>query len=321
MTPMLWTLLALFLGTSLSAWLIGTAVARRWVLRRRFRALEPGAPAARPIASAGASPGVGWVESMERYAEPLAALSMPDSGQQVSALRTRLLHAGWRSPATLTAFVAARTLLVIALPMLAWIGLQAWPGEAPALALQAVAMFAAAALGYLVPAAWVSLRIQRRQREIFEAFPDALDLMLVCVESGLGLDLAIQRVASEIRLRSDALADELELVCADVRAGSTRERALQRLSERIGLDEIVGFSAMLTQADRFGTSIGDALRVQADSLRTTRRLLAQEEAAKVPVKLMLPLVFCIFPAMFTVLLGPAAIRIWRVLVPALQSAG
>jgi len=158
------------------------------------------------------------------------------------------------------------------------------------------------------------------QREIFEAFPDALDLMLVYVESGLGLDLAIQRVATEIRLRCPALSDELELVCADVRAGSTRERALQRLSERIGLDEITGFSAMLTQADRFGTSIGDALRVQADALRTTRRLRAQEAAAKVPVKLMLPLVFCIFPAMFTVLLGPAAIRIWRVLVPALKSA-
>lgn len=245
---------------------------------------------------------------------------MPESGEEVSALRRRLLHAGWRAPAALKGFVAARTVLALGLPGLCWLAMQVAPGAAPSMVVQALAVLAAAALGYLAPGVWLTLRIDRRQRAIFEAFPDALDLMLVCVESGLGLDLAIQRVATEIRLRCPALSDELELVCSDVRAGSTRERALQRLSERIGLDEIAGFSAMLTQADRFGTSIGDALRVQADALRTTRRLRAQEAAAKVPVKLMLPLVFCIFPAMFTVLLGPAAIRIWRVLVPALQSA-
>jgi len=320
MSLMLWMLTLLFIGTTLTAWLLASTVERRLGLRRRFRALSSGSQVRSATGSPGESDSARWIESMGRYADPLASLSMPESGEEVSALRRRLLHAGWRAPAALKGFVAARTALALGLPGLCWLAMQVAPGAAPSMVVQALAVLAAAALGYLAPGVWLTLRIDRRQRAIFEAFPDALDLMLVCVESGLGLDLAIQRVATEIRLRCPALSDELELVCSDVRAGSTRERALQRLSERIGLDEIAGFSAMLTQADRFGTSIGDALRVQADALRTTRRLRAQEAAAKVPVKLMLPLVFCIFPAMFTVLLGPAAIRIWRVLVPALQSA-
>lgn len=320
LTSPLWTLLLLFIGTTVTTWMIATGFHRRLGLRRRFRAFGTDT-SSRAGRSTETNDGLRWVASVERYVDPLAALSMPEAGEELSGLRRRLLHAGWRSPRALTTFVAARTLLALALPALAWIAIQAWPGAAPSLAIQAPALFAAAASGYLMPVVWLNRCIRRRQRAIFEAFPDALDLMLVCVESGLGLDLAIQRVAAELRTHCAPLADELELVCAEVRAGSTRERALQRLSERVGLDEIAGFAAMLTQADRFGTSIGEALRVQADSLRTTRRLRAQEAAAKVPVKLMLPLVFCIFPAMFTVLLGPAAIRIWRVLIPALQSAG
>lgn len=320
LTSPLWTLLVLFIGTTVTTWMIATGVHRRLRLRRRFRAFGT-ETSSRSGPATETNDGLRWVASVERYMAPLAALSMPEASEEISGLRRRLLHAGWRSPRALTTFVAARTLLALSLPTLAWFAIQALPGAAPSLAIQAAGLFIAAASGYLVPAVWLNACIRRRQRAIFEAFPDALDLMLVCVESGLGLDLAIQRVAAELRTHCAPLADELELVCAEMRAGSTRERVLQRLSDRVGLDEIAGFAAMLTQADRFGTSIGDALRVQADSLRTTRRLRAQEEAAKVPVKLMLPLVFCIFPAMFTVLLGPAAIRIWRVLIPALQSAG
>jgi len=310
-------LLALFAGTSLTVWLAATALQRRSALRRRFRALagpqQPGAPAS--------SPGAGWVDELDRWAAPLATLSMPQAREDISDLRRTLLNAGWRRPVALTYFVAVRSTLAMVLPGLAWIALMAWPGAAPPVSIQAVVLLASAWAGYAAPRLLLSMRVARRQRAIFEAFPDALDLMLVCVESGLGLDLAMQRVASEMRLRCPELSDELELVCADVRAGSVRDHALQRLAQRIGLDEVAGFTSMLAQADRFGTSIGDALRVQSDALRTTRRLRAQEHAAKVPVKLMLPLVFCIFPSIFTVLLGPAAIRIWRVMLPALQSAG
>lgn len=312
-----WLLLALFVGTSLSVWWAISALQRRASLRHRFRALEQ--PRSQHDSDTPADSR--WSNELDRWAGPLAALSMPHDRNDVSALRRSLLNAGWRSSFALTYFVAFRTALALGLPMLVWLGVLALPGQAPSLSVQALVVVASAWVGYAASGILLAQRVARRQRAIFEAFPDALDLMLVCVESGLGLDLAMQRVAHEMRLRCPPLADELELVCADVRAGSARDYALQRLSYRVGLDEMAGFSSMITQADRFGTSIGDALRVQADALRTTRRLRAQEQAAKVPVKLMLPLVFCIFPSIFTVLLGPAAIRIWRVMVPALQSAG
>ena len=129
-------------------------------------------------------------------------------------------------------------------------------------------------------------RIAHRQREIFENFPDATDLMLVCVEAGLGLDATITRVAEEIRLKSLALAEELHLVTLELRAGSSRERALRNLALRTGVAEVDTLVAMLIQADRFGTSMGDSLRVYADDLRTKRRLRAEETAAKIPLKLL-----------------------------------
>jgi tight adherence protein C len=316
-TANVWLLLGLFVGTFMSVWWAISALQRRAALRHRFRALErPRSQhdSAAPLDSR-------WSNELDRWAGPLAALSMPNDRDDVSALRRSLLNAGWRSSLAVTYFVAFRSALVLGLPILVWLGVLALPGQPLSLTMQALVVIVTAWVGYAASGMLLAVRVARRQRAIFEAFPDALDLMLVCVESGLGLDLAMQRVAHEIRLRCPALADELELVCADVRAGSARDYALQRLSYRVGLDEMAGFSSMITQADRFGTSIGDALRVQADALRTTRRLRAQEQAAKVPVKLMLPLVFCIFPSIFTVLLGPAAIRIWRVMVPALQSAG
>ena len=154
-----------------------------------------------------------------------------------------------------------------------------------------------------------------RQREIFETFPDALDLMTVCVESGLGLDAALAKVTEEMRLKSIPLAEELHLVNLELRAGSTREKALRNLALRTGVDEVNTFVTMLVQADRFGTSIGDSLRVFSDELRTKRRLRAEEMAAKIPLKLLFPLVFCIFPSLMLVLLGPAFIQVYRILLP------
>jgi tight adherence protein C len=147
---------------------------------------------------------------------------------------------------------------------------------------------------------------------VFENLPDAIDLMMVCIEAGLGLDAAIARVAQEMRLKSDLLADELHLVGLELRAGSTRERALRNLALRTGVEEVDGLVTMLVQADRFGTSIADSLRVHADMLRTRRRQRAEEAAAKIAVKLLFPLIFCIFPSLMLVLLGPAFIAIYRI---------
>ena len=164
---------------------------------------------------------------------------------------------------------------------------------------------------------WLRKTIARRQDALQRAIPDALDLMVVCVEAGLGLDQAIGRVGEEVKRTHPTLGDELNLLALELRTGVTRQEALRNLAHRTDLEEVRNLVAILVQTDRFGTSIGQALRVHADSMRTTRRLKAEELAAKLPVKLLLPLIFFIFPSMFIVTIGPACIRMVRVLFPAL----
>jgi len=161
------------------------------------------------------------------------------------------------------------------------------------------------------------MMIRSRQREIFENFPDAADLMLVCVEAGLGLDAGMVKVTEEIRVKSTALAQELHWTNLEMRAGGTREMSLRNLALRTGVEEIGTFATMLTQADRFGTSIGESLRVFSDDLRHKRQVRAEELAAKVPTKMLLPLVLCIFPCISMVILTPAAIRVIRIMMPML----
>ena len=175
----------------------------------------------------------------------------------------------------------------------------------------------AAACGYYAPSLWLRKTIARRQDALQRAIPDALDLMVVCVEAGLGLDQAIGRVGEEVKRTHPTLGDELNLLALELRTGVTRQEALRNLAHRTDLEEVRNLVAILVQTDRFGTSIGQALRVHADSMRTTRRLKAEELAAKLPVKLLLPLIFFIFPSMFIVTIGPACIRMVRVLFPAL----
>lgn len=255
-----------------------------------------------------------WVERIIRLTGPFAKLSLPAEGWENSRLRIHFMNAGYRNNAAPLLFFAAKTILAFALPavFLLYIGL----GGAALKANMILALLVGlAALGYFLPNAFLQQRIAHRKREIFENFPDALDLTTVCVEAGLGLDAALARVGDEMRLKSTPLAEELHLVTLELRAGSTRERALRNLALRTGVEEIDTLVAMLVQADRFGTTVADSLRVHSDSLRTKRRLRAEEAAAKIPVKLLFPLIFCIFPSMLLVLLGPAFISIYRVLLP------
>jgi tight adherence protein C len=180
-------------------------------------------------------------------------------------------------------------------------------------------LLAAAALGYYLPNAVLSHLVTLRQRELFRAFPDALDLLRVCVEAGLGLDAAVERVGREIQIESEALAQEFSLLGLELRAGAARADALRNLALRIALEDIDGLVSMLIQADRFGTSVAESLKVHSASLRTKRRLVAEEAAAKLPVKILMPLIFCIFPALLTVLLGPAVINISQILLPRLAT--
>ncbi len=227
-----------------------------------------------------------------------------------SALRLRFGHAGWRSPVALQIFFTCKTLFTLLLPALTWSVLSAlgWPTDT----LQRLTlMVAAAALGYYLPDAVLKLRIQRRQQELMHAFPDALDLLRLCVQAGLGLDAAIERVGREMRLARPVLSEEFALTGLALRAGSSRAEALRNLSQRVGLKDIDALVSMLIQADRFGTSVSESLTVHADALRTQRRLRAEEAAAKLPVKLLIPLIFCVFPSLLTVLLGPVVVTLTR----------
>jgi tight adherence protein C len=260
---------------------------------------------------------VSWVESIRKIAAPFAKLSLPKEGWENSSLRRRFMHAGYRSDAPIAIYFASKTLLAIVLPALFYIG-HAISGLKINGNLVLVLILLMAAIGYYLPNFLLERKISLRKREIFENFPDAADLMLVCVESGLGLDSALAKVADEIRLKSVTLAQELHLVNLELRAGASREKALRNLAIRTGVPEVETFVTMITQADRFGTSIGESLRVFSDELRTKRQLRAEELAAKIPLKLLFPLVFFIFPSMLLVLLGPAFIQIYRILLPTLS---
>ncbi|MFM0199178.1 type II secretion system F family protein [Paraburkholderia fungorum] len=258
-----------------------------------------------------------WVEAVTKMSHHVAKLSLPKDDWDKSTLRLQFARAGIRNPSAASLYFAAKTLLALALPAIALIfcGNLFTPERRMLLLL---AVLAASALGFYLPNLVLSRMIGQRQRKLFEDLPDALDLMTVCVEAGLGLDAAMMRVTQEIGVRSRALKDEFELVLLELRAGSGRDKALRNLSLRTGVEDIDTLAAMLIQADRFGTSVGDSLRVYTDNLRTKRRMRAEEKAAKIALKLLFPLMFFIFPALITVLIGPSAIQVMRQLVPTMS---
>lgn len=254
-----------------------------------------------------------WTETAVKLVGPFAQLSSPTEGIDASPLRLRFLNAGIRNEHASMIYFGIKTLLPLAVALTVYsVLLASGTTETSQLLLfTVVASLIACYLPNLV-LRWLA---RHRKREIFENFPDAADLMLVCVEAGLGLDAALGKVTEEIRIKSEALAEELHWTNLEIRAGSTREKALRNLAARTGVDEIHTFTAMLTQSDRFGTSIGDSLRVFSDDLRHKRQMRAEELAAKIPTKMLLPMVTCIFPAIVMVVLGPAIIRVVRMIMP------
>lgn len=256
----------------------------------------------------------GWIATVIKLAGPFARLSVPKDGWEKSPLRLRFMNAGYRNESAVLLYFAAKTLLAVALPAVLFLVLRL-SGSNLQMNMMLALLLLVATFGNYLPNAVLARMVAFRKREIFESFPDAADLMLVCVESGLGLDAALNKVAEEMRLNSEALAEELHIMNLEMRAGVTREKALRNLGLRTGVEEVNTFATMLVQADRFGTSIGDSLRVFSDEMRTRRRMRAEELAAKIPLKLLFPLVFCIFPSLLLVLLGPAFIQVYRILLP------
>jgi tight adherence protein C len=235
----------------------------------------------------------------------LASVVMPRSERERQRVDRMLLHAGYRSTSARTLYYGVKALAIIILPVAVLFCSPLFPR----LSTNQVMLYAVGAgyLGWIAVSMWLERQVTNRQRALRAGFPDALDLLVVCVESGLGLAPALQRVADELAVSHPPLGDELALVNAEMRAGVERGAALKNLSERTGLDDIRGLTALLVQTMRFGTSIAEALRVYSEEFRDKRTQAAEEMAAKIGTKMIFPLVLFLFPSFFLVAIGPAVI--------------
>ncbi|MFZ4795236.1 MAG: type II secretion system F family protein [Blastocatellia bacterium] len=241
---------------------------------------------------------------------------LPPSPKNVRRLRRRLIQAGYLNENAVTIYRALTLISVVLVPIVIVFLLTVVfgrPFDSSTVGLIVVSF----GFGAFLPSFMLSRQISKRQRLITRALPDALDLMVVCVEAGLGLNAALQRVGQEMELVEPALSEELAVTNREIRAGRARDEALRNLGDRTGVADLKSLVAMLVQTDRFGTSIAESLRVFSDSMRTKRRQRAEEMVAKAAIKLIFPLLLFIFPALLIVLMGPALIKLPELLgVPA-----
>ncbi len=229
---------------------------------------------------------------------------VPQARKGPSAMQKLFLRAGFRRPESIMVLRGAK--IVLSLSLLSGVYFTGFYRENPLL-IPLVAVL----IGFFAPDMWISWKIRKRQKMISLGLADALDLLVICVEAGLALDQALIRVSLELRLAHPDLSEELDIVSAEIRLGKARNEALRELASRTGVEDIRALVAMLIQTDKFGTSIAQSLRVHADTLRSKRRQRAEEAAAKTTVKMVPPLVFFIFPALFVAILGPAVILVMR----------
>ena len=257
-----------------------------------------------------------WLKLVEGIEK--AGLSLVDTKDE--NVRRRLVAAGFTAPYAPRVYTLVRLLLVVALPLL--VLLYFWATRAsPGLMTLYFSVVIAATLGLYLPMIVVRAKADRRQQEIINGFPDALDLMLVCVEAGLGLEAAFARVGMEMTESHPRIAEQLGAVVLEMRAGRNREDALRRMADRAGADEIRAFATLLIQSTKLGSSIAQTLRVYASEMRERRRMRAEEKAHRLPVLLSIPLVTCMLPVMIGVLMLPASIRVMRAILPALGGGG
>jgi tight adherence protein C len=251
----------------------------------------------------------GWKQFLRRSRRPEDLVSMA-TFEERSGLQLLLNRAGYRSAYADKVFWLSRFGLPVFLGILAYSY-----GKGTGMRDQSILLLVLSGLlvGALLPGIMLRSKIRKRQEEITDALPDALDLLVVCVEAGLGINAAFVKITEEFRLTSPVLSEEFDIVNREMVAGKPRQDALRSLSDRTGVEEVKSFVAMLIQTEKLGTSLARSLRVHSDSLRTRRRQRAEEAAAKTTIKLVFPLVLLLFPALFIVILGPGAIQIYRVL--------
>ena len=244
------------------------------------------------------------------FLDSLGRRAVPVESADYGRMKTRFLKAGLRQANAPAFYWGIKTFLMTCLPVFFLVVRITVFGLFSATATLMVCVLLAL-LGFYLPDISLSVKIARRRTKIIEGLPDALDLLVVCVEAGMGLDSAFNRVANEISLSNKTLSDELKLMNMELRAGKSRQDALRNLATRTDVEDLNSLVTLLVQTDRFGTSIAQALRVYSDSFRTKRYQRAEEIAAKLPVKLVFPCILFIFPSLFVVILGPAAIRIYQ----------
>ncbi|WP_040352930.1 type II secretion system F family protein [Blastopirellula marina] len=249
---------------------------------------------------------------LEKATPAFAAPLQPKNAKDANALKERLTHAGFRSEAAPNIFLGLKFASLL-IGLIVGGGLVVLLGNYNQSDL--FKGIAIAGISFYIPSIGLWYLGKKRKEQIFRGLPDALDLMVVCVEAGLGLDQAMRRVSEEMKKTYRVIAEEFGLCNFQLQVGRQRSDVLHELGNRTGVDDLRSLAAILIQADKFGSSISQALRVQSDSMRTRRRQIAEEKAAKTAVKMIFPLVFFIFPGIFVVLVGPAAITVIREMLP------
>ena len=305
-------LLLLFAAIAGAALLALTVANRRALVRGELKVI-----AATVDVAAGETFRARRTDAWTRLANRIERMGLSLADTKSDVLRKKLIAAGFDSPGAPRIYTLLRLLLVIVLPSLLVFVLI---GSGKPLSFLKLYIFGsiAALAGLYLPALFVRARADRRREALVNGFPDSLDLMLICVESGLGLEAALDRVGMEMVLAHPDVSRLLTTTTLRLRAGATRSDALRRMADDAGVDEIRSFSTLLIQSDKLGTSIGMTLRIYAAEMRERRRMRAEEKAHRLPVLISIPLVTCMLPTMIGVLMLPAAIRVVRQLVPALS---
>ena len=273
-------------------------------MRQRLRQSVTNRRALRAPKQVPASQGSTW----HAVLSSLSRLSVPAGAWQDSERRLKFIRAGYREASAAQAYYAFKTTFALVLPLLLALVLMIWWPATP-YTRQELYVVSLAAAGYYLPDVYLRFRTNQRAKDMRDTLPDLIDLLVICTESGLGMDAAINRVSQEIARSSKILAEEFYLAALEIRAGAGRSTALKNLALRVDLEDLHSLVSMLVQADRFGTSLADSLRIQSEVMRTKRMQRAEEIAAKVPVKMLIPLIFFIFPSLLMVLIGPAVLQI------------
>jgi tight adherence protein C len=307
-------LIGLFVLVAAGAFFVANAIGARQMSRRRLAEEGGGYGDALGVGASLRSERAesAWLKLVNGIEK--AGLSLVDTKDE--SVRRKLIAAGFTAPYAPRVYTLVRLVSVFAVPLL-FLSFLWWSGSTVGLFKLYLFVSLGALLGLYLPTVFVSARADRRQREIINGFPDALDLMLVCVEAGLGLDSAFARVGMEMTESHPRLAEQFGAVVLELRAGRSHEDALRRMADRAGTDEIRAFATLLIQSSKLGSSIAQTLRIYAAEMRERRRMRAEEKAHRLPVLLSIPLVGCMLPVMIGVLMLPAVIRVVRTLVPAL----